>query len=72
VWACIDRIGEIDPLLNVVAVERFNTAVEEAQKVDRILNSLGPVARKQLENSLPFMGVPFRYFLAHHVSYQII
>ena len=40
VRACIDRITEIQPLLNAVVDQRFTDALEEAKKVDRILSSL--------------------------------
>jgi fatty acid amide hydrolase 2 len=59
VRACIDRINEVQPLLNVVDDHRFDAAVEEARKVDRILSSLTPATRKLLRDDMPFLGVPF-------------
>lgn len=59
VRACIERIGEIQSLLNAVVDQRFADAIEEAQKVDRIIASLEGPALSQVAIDQPFLGVPF-------------
>ena len=56
---CIERIGEIQPILNCVVDQRFADAITEAQKVDRILSSIAPgTPLDELERDSPFLGVP--------------
>ncbi|KAG8227170.1 hypothetical protein J437_LFUL008054 [Ladona fulva] len=57
VQAYIDRIIEINPILNSVVDNRFDAALEEARKVDEALQN-GSYTSEQLEN-MPFLGVPF-------------
>ena len=56
---CIERIGEIQPILNCVVDQRFRDAIEDAQKVDRILSSIDPATPlEELARDTPFLGVP--------------
>ena len=59
VRACIERIKEVEPFVSVTVIDRFDDAIEEAQKVDRILSSLTSASRKLLQDDMPFLGVPF-------------
>jgi len=59
VRACIERVGEIQSLLNAVVDQRFAEALEEAQKVDRIIASLEGPALNEVALDQPFLGVPF-------------
>ncbi len=48
--AHIERIQEVNPLLNAVVCDRFAAAIDEAREKDRQLARGGPLA--------PFHGVP--------------
>ncbi|XP_044757515.1 fatty-acid amide hydrolase 2-like [Coccinella septempunctata] len=52
----IERISEVNPLLNAVIDERFDEALEESKHVENILNS---VSMKELKDNYPLLGVPF-------------
>ena len=52
-------MGEIQSLLNAVVDQRFAEALEEAQKVDRIIASLEGPALNEVALDQPFLGVPF-------------
>lgn len=54
----IDRIQEINPVLNCVVADRFDDARKDAQKVDEIIKN-GTIPRDVLEREKPFFGVPF-------------
>lgn len=54
----IERIQEINPILNCVVAERFDDARKDAQKVDEIIKS-GAIPQNVLEKEKPFFGVPF-------------
>ncbi|XP_030635839.1 fatty-acid amide hydrolase 2-B [Chanos chanos] len=57
VQAYIDRIQEINPLLNAVIKERFSTALHEAAQVDKLIEEeMG--GEDVLEDRLPLLGVP--------------
>lgn len=57
VQACIDRIAEVNPVLNAVVDGPFEEALEEAQAIDeRIL--LGQISEDEFSEK-PFLGVPF-------------
>lgn len=58
VRAYIDRIKQVNPILNAVVDERFEDAIKEAQAVDQLLAS-GEKTEKQWEKEKPFLGVPF-------------
>jgi len=59
VEACIERIGEINSLVNAVVDSRFQEALEDARKVDRIISVLSEPAMEQIAIEQPFLGVPF-------------
>lgn len=56
--AFIERIQEINPILNCVVADRFDDARKDAQKVDEIIKS-GTIPIHVLEKEKPFFGVPF-------------
>lgn len=53
----IERIKKVNPLLNCVVDERFDDALEEAAKVDKLIES-NEYTADQLKESKPFLGVP--------------
>ncbi|CAF0788360.1 unnamed protein product [Brachionus calyciflorus] len=54
----IDRIKEIQPLVNCVVQDRFDEALKEAKEFDRIL-ALDEIPDEYNEQNCPFLGVPF-------------
>lgn len=54
----IERIQEINPLLNCVVADRFDEARKEAQAVDDLIKS-GTLSVDVIEKQKPFLGVPF-------------
>lgn len=54
----INRIKEIQPILNCVVEERFDQAIEEAIQADKFV-SIHQADDKYLEINAPFLGVPF-------------
>lgn len=58
VRAFIERIEQVNPILNSIVDERFDLAIKEAQNVDKFL-SAGSYSVKDLEQNKPFLGVPF-------------
>ncbi|XP_074040360.1 fatty-acid amide hydrolase 2 isoform X1 [Leptinotarsa decemlineata] len=54
----IDRINEVNPILNCVVAERFEEAKKEAQLVDDLIKS-GVIPEEKLAQEKPFLGVPF-------------
>lgn len=55
----IDRIKEIQPILNCVVEERFEEALKEAQSYDDYLKSQDAPSPEVLAEEKPFLGVPF-------------
>ena len=55
----IDRIQAIQPLLNVYIDERFNDALNQAEKIDQILDGDESIPEEFNEINAPFLGVPF-------------
>ncbi|OAD58275.1 Fatty-acid amide hydrolase 2 [Eufriesea mexicana] len=55
----IDRIKEIQPILNCVVEERFEEALKEAQSCDDFLKSQDAPSPEVLAEEKPFLGVPF-------------
>lgn len=55
----IDRIKEIQPILNCVVEERFEEALKEAKKCDEMLKSPNAPSVQVLAKEKPFLGVPF-------------
>lgn len=54
----INRIDEINTLLNCVVADRFEDALKEAQAADELVKS-GTISEQDLAKSKPFLGVPF-------------
>ncbi|KOC67138.1 Fatty-acid amide hydrolase 2 [Habropoda laboriosa] len=59
VQSYIDRIREIQPVLNCVVEERFEDALKEAGKCDELLKSQNAPSPQGLAEEKPFFGVPF-------------
>ncbi|XP_022094747.1 fatty-acid amide hydrolase 2-like [Acanthaster planci] len=57
VEAYIERIKEVNGLLNAMVSYRFSEALEEAQQIDDMLDS-GEVPDRYSEKNAPFLGVP--------------
>lgn len=56
--AFIDRVTEVNPLINAVVAERYQVALTEAMEVDKKLAGAdGLDASLSVENA-PFLGVP--------------
>ncbi|XP_031844644.1 fatty-acid amide hydrolase 2-B [Nomia melanderi] len=55
----IDRIKEIQPVLNCVVEDRFENALKEAKKCDELLASENAPSPQVLAEQKPFFGVPF-------------
>ncbi|XP_032558055.1 fatty-acid amide hydrolase 2 isoform X2 [Chiroxiphia lanceolata] len=56
VEAYVERIKEVNPLINAVVKDRFEEALQEAQQVDKLLSE-GP-GDDYLEEKFPLLGVP--------------
>ncbi|KAK0082195.1 hypothetical protein PV325_010904 [Microctonus aethiopoides] len=54
----IERIKKVNSLLNAVVEDRFDAALIDAKKCDKML-TLNEVTIHQLEEQMPFFGVPF-------------
>ncbi|KAK7910322.1 hypothetical protein WMY93_015006 [Mugilogobius chulae] len=52
----IDRIQEVNPLINAVVQDRFSAALQEAAQVDKLIKETG--GEDVLEDRLPLLGVP--------------
>ncbi|XP_015173756.1 PREDICTED: fatty-acid amide hydrolase 2 [Polistes dominula] len=55
----IERIKEIQSILNCVVEDRFEEALLEAKKCDEMLESPNAPSAKVLAKEKPFLGVPF-------------
>ncbi|XP_067010947.2 fatty-acid amide hydrolase 2 isoform X2 [Anabrus simplex] len=58
VQAFVDRIKEVNTVLNAVVDNRFVLAIQEAKEVDKLLES-GSLSVEQIKQKKPFLGVPF-------------
>lgn len=54
----IGRIKAVNPIINCVVDNRFELALEEARKVDQLIQS-DQKDEETLELETPFLGVPF-------------
>lgn len=54
----IKRINAVNPVINCVVDHRFELALEEARKIDQMIQS-GIKSQETLETETPFLGVPF-------------
>lgn len=57
VKAFIDRINEVNPILNAVVDKRFEEALDEARQIDVDIKS-NKISEEDFRNK-PFLGVPF-------------
>ena len=58
VTAFIERIKAVNPIINCAVGDRFVLALEEARKVDQLIQA-GEKDEDTLELETPFLGVPF-------------
>lgn len=56
VRAYIERIQEVNPLINAVVEDRFEAAIEDAKRADKLVEITPPI---QLLANYPILGVPF-------------
>ncbi|XP_076674187.1 fatty-acid amide hydrolase 2 [Andrena cerasifolii] len=59
VQSYIDRIKEIQPVLNCTVEDRFEDALKEARKCDELLKSPDAPSPELLAKEKPFFGIPF-------------
>lgn len=57
VEAYINRVKDVNPLLNAVVQDRFEDALREAQEVDAFLTTDG-LDKEELLKTKPLLGVP--------------
>ncbi|XP_057653698.1 fatty-acid amide hydrolase 2-A-like isoform X1 [Diorhabda carinulata] len=57
VQAFVDRIKEVNPILNALVDSRYEAALEEARKIDEGINN-GTISYADFRKK-PFLGVPF-------------
>ena len=55
----INRIKEVNPILNCVVDVRVGDAIEEAKQVDELLRSSTEREKEDIARNRPFLGVPF-------------
>lgn len=55
--AYIDRIQEVNPLLNALVKDRFSSAIQEAARVDKLIEEENG-GEEVLRNRYPLLGVP--------------
>lgn len=58
VQAFVHRIEEVNPIINAMVDSRFEAAMNEAKRVDRMLAETQK-DEKELEIEKPFLGVPY-------------
>lgn len=56
VLAYIERIKEVNPIINAVVEDRFEAAIEDARRADRLVQT---TSEFQLVTNYPILGVPF-------------
>lgn len=56
--AFIGRIEEVNNQITALVDERFDLAIEEARKVDKLIQS-GEYDETELQDKFPLLGVPF-------------
>lgn len=54
--AYIERIKEVNPIINAVVEDRFEAAIEDAKRADRLVQT---TSEFQLITNYPILGVPF-------------
>lgn len=75
----IERIKEIQPLLNCVVAESFEEALKEAKKCDELLKSQDAPSVEYLAREKPLFGIPFTtkvtfdsYFIYSSIPLEMI
>lgn len=58
VKAFIQRIKQVNPIINAVVDQRFEEAIREAQNVDNLI-ATGQKTEEEIAKDKPFLGVPF-------------
>lgn len=58
IQAFIDRIHEVNPLINAAVGDRFEEALEEARDIDKVLDSCELNDEKSVLLNKPLLGVP--------------
>lgn len=53
----VNRIKEVNPVINAVVDDRFPEALEEAEKVDEFLQNT-KLSEAEIEKVKPLLGVP--------------
>lgn len=56
VLAYIERIKEVNPIINAVVEDRFEAAIEDARRADRLVQI---TSEFQLITNYPILGIPF-------------
>ena len=80
VRAYIERIKEVNPLLNAIVEERFTDAIEDAIRADKIIQTTPQLV---ILKNYPILGVPFTVkescslkgtndLIAHGVPYALV
>lgn len=54
----INRVKEVNPIINACVDERFEEALADARGVDNMIET-GSMSEQQLATELPLLGVPF-------------
>lgn len=54
----INRVKEVNPMINACVDERFEEALADARGVDDMI-ATGSMSEQQLATKLPLLGVPF-------------
>ncbi|XP_026495503.2 fatty-acid amide hydrolase 2-like [Vanessa tameamea] len=65
VTACIERIKQVNPILNAVTDERYEEALKEARQVDKMIEN--GLSEEEFKKK-PFLGVPFTAKESHAVK----
>lgn len=55
--AYVERCVAVNPVLNAIVDQRYDTAIEEARKVDKFLASTS-TTEEELAREKPLLGVP--------------
>ncbi|GFT92926.1 fatty-acid amide hydrolase 2-A [Nephila pilipes] len=57
VKAYINRIKQVQPIVNAIVDERFSEAIQEAQEIDKFLKET-TITDNELAEEKPFLGIP--------------
>lgn len=56
--AYIERISEVNPLINAVVDQRFEDAIEESKIIDDLIGRSDETQRGEILRKKPFLGIP--------------